>query len=499
MNARIHAAHPSAEDLMFAAIRSAIRGRERWQIDALHARPHYAVALERELSRHAVIRHAWANPLTGRLLLVYDPGVQRDEVHDRVRASFGIAPATPGEVRDWRTTWPRGFNRAPEELAAEQARLRLMLSGTVFAGVLAKRLLLGAGMFAGAPGFVTANALLTILGGYTALRRGGISSRTLLSAITLSLLTVSESIDGIGALVFAHAGELLETRAVRDTHATIRMLDSWWEHDALPQAVKTLRNDPLQTAALLASGAALLVTQDPQRSLAMLVGASPVAGPESRITARALSLRHALANGILFRDPEMVSSLPRRPAIVIGGIGALRGATKKFGPSLLSVGAQRVILFTSEKSTAARAAARDAGLDEFRANLKSARKLDALEAIRRDGYAPVTVAGDEDNSTELLAASDVGMAVVSRSAPETLPAADVLLLENDPLYVAVAIALMRRTSWIVREDEWLSRLVGVGGFLAATAGKLNIAGAARLHNYTRLAMELNSLRLALPS
>ena len=263
--------------------------------------------------------------------------------------------------------------------------------------------------------------------------------------------------------------------------------------------MKTLRNEPLQTAALLASAGALVVTRDPQRSLAMLVGASPVAGPESRITARALALGHALANGILFRDPEMVASLPRHPAIVIGGIGALKGATKKFGPSLHAAGARRVILLTSEKTSAARAAARDAGLVEVRANLTPGQKLDAVHSIRGDGYAPVTVAGNEDGETFLLAASDVGIALVSHSAPDTLHAADVLLLESDPLYVAVTLALMRRTSWIVREDEWLSRIVGVGGFLAATAGKLGISAASRLHNYTRFAMELNSLRLALPS
>ncbi|HYC93757.1 MAG TPA: hypothetical protein VEO54_31430 [Thermoanaerobaculia bacterium] len=484
---------------MSGAIRSAIRGRERWQVPALHARPRYAAAVERELSRHAIVRHAWANPLTGRLLVQYDPGVRAEEVHDRIRASLGIEPATPDELRDWRGAWPRGFNRRPEELAVQQARFRLMLSGTLFTGVLAKRLLFGAGMFAGAHGFVIANAALTILGGYTALRRGGISSRTVLQTITLGLLAATESLDGIGALLFAHAGELLETRAVRDTHAAIRMLDSWWERDALPQRVHTLRDDPFQTMALVASAAALLVTQDPQRSMAMLVGSSPVAGPESRITARALSLSHALKNGILFRDPETVSSLPRRPAVVIGGVEALRGATKKFGPALRSAGARRVLLLTSEKTPAARAAAREAGIDEVRANLRPERKLAALQALRGDGYAPVAVAGGEEGEAALLAASDIGLAVVARSAPETLHAADVLLLESDPRYLAVALALMQRTSSIVREDEWLSRIVGVAGFTAAAAGKLSVASASRLHNYTRLAMEANSLRLVFRS
>src|SRR5437879_1605527 len=114
------------------AIRSAIPGRERWQIGSLRSQPSYAVAIERALSRHAPVRYAWANPLTGRLLLQYDPGVQPEEVHDRLYASLNAAPATTDELHEWRTSWPRGFNRSLEDIAVEQARRRLILSAGLF-------------------------------------------------------------------------------------------------------------------------------------------------------------------------------------------------------------------------------------------------------------------------------------------------------------------------------------------------------------------------------
>lgn len=391
------------------AIRSAIPGRERWQIGSLRSRPSFAVAIERALSRHAPVRYAWANPLTGRLLLQYDPGVRPEEVHDRLHASLGVAPASADELHEWRTTWPRGFNRSLEEVAVEQARLRLILSAGLFAGVLAKRAILGAGIFAGSPLWLQASSIMTIITGYAALRRGfdtvltagGFSSGTLLSATTLGLLAAVESLDGLGAHVVASAGELYEKTLVRNAHDTIRS-----------SGYEVLTSNPdlgdrfeiVSTAALIASLGTYAVTGDHQRSIAMLVGSVPVASSESRITARALALGHALRHGILFRDTQLLSS--------------------------------------HETPT---------------------------------------------------------FAVLGRSSNEEINTAGVLLIDDDAGRRDYAKALIARTSGIVGQDEWMSRIIGIAGFIAAAAGKLSSANASRLHNYTRLAMELNSLRLVTSS
>lgn len=228
----------------------------------------------------------------------------------------------------------------------------------------------------------------------------------------------------------------------------------------------------------------------------MLVGACPVAAPEARITARALSLRNANQAGIVFRHEDTLSSLPSRVALVFSGTAALQGATRTYGAALRAAGARRVLLLTSASGRAAAGAARRVGIGEWRGNLKPDAKLDVLSALRAEGLAPVVVAGGEEGDPAVLRWADVGVAIVPRSAPEAIQAADVLLVDPDPLSVAAALRLMRRTSGIVRQDQWLSRIAGIAGFTAAAFGKLHLAGAQRLHNYTRLAMELNSLRLA---
>jgi cation transport ATPase len=85
--------------------------------------------------------------------------------------------------------------------------------------------------------------------------------------------------------------------------------------------------------------------------------------------------------------------------------------------------------------------------------------------------------------------------VIGRSSTDEINTADVLLIDDDPERRDYANALIARTSNIVSQDEWVSRLVGIAGFIAAAAGKLTASQASRLHNSTRLAMELNSLRL----
>ncbi len=387
------------------AIRSAIPGRERWQIEPIRSRPRYAAALERELSRHAPVRGAWANPLSGRLLVQYDRGVARSEVQDRVHASLGIEPLTPDELHDWRATWPRGFNRSADEIAVAQARTRLLLSGTLFAGLLAKRALLGAGMFAGSPALVTASSIMTIITGYTALRRGfdtasgivGVNGRTMLTVATLALHVAAESIDGLAAVAAAHAFELLEAKSVRDVRTMIRTLELSPDppQRVPPPKLFTLAHD----AALLASGGMYLATGDYDRALAMLIGAQPLTAHEALVAANAISLHKGLQRGIYFREEPW-----------------------------------------------------------------------------------------------LLDPDDLAIAVLSQSSPEDIAAASVLV--EEPEAVDEAVRIIRRTSRVRNEERVVSTIAGIAGFTAAAMGKLSPANASQLHNYTRLAMELNSLRLA---
>lgn len=377
---------------MSVTLRSAIPGRERWQVDPLRSHPRYAAAIERELSLLPPVRSAWANPITGRLLLEYDP---RDEVP--LEAALDAAPLSPEETHEWRASWPRGFTRSPLDRAVDLARTRMILSGTLFAGLVAKRALFGAGMFAGSPLFATASSVMTIISGYTILRgsfnalsgTAGVDGRTVHTATALALHIAADSLDGIGALFTANAFEWLEAKSLRDMAATM---------DAAPRREKPDSLISFNTAALVASGGVFVLTGDAEQSLAMLLGGVPLASKEALVAANALSLHNAVKRGIRFRDENTLTAL-------------------------------------------------------------------------RDPNAKIIVS---DDPTDLNA--------------------DVIVENIDD--VDEALRLIRRTSNVVNQSQWVSRVIGAAGFTAAAFGRLSPVAASKLHNYTRLAMELNSLRLA---
>ncbi|MEA2329000.1 MAG: manganese-transporting P-type ATPase [Thermoanaerobaculia bacterium] len=489
-------------------IRSAVAGRERWQVDALRAEPRYAVAVERDLSRYEPIRHVRANPLTGRLLVAYDAGVPRTHVRNRVDAALGVDEVDDADFDAWRASWPNGYDRRPQDEAVDQARVRLILSGALLAGLVVDRVLIGGAPLAGAPMLVTASAVVTIFNGYSTLRDAfdrvtsiaGVSGQTVLTSAHLALLIAAESLSGVSALFVAHAGEWLEKRAIRDSRNHLLVLD-----DGLPlppprpprpeSAVFTT----MSNAALLASGGTFVATGDARRALAMLVGASHSAASESRTTARALALRHAIAEGILFRDPDTVTELPAPAALVFDGIAPLRNAVLADGELLLRAGAMRTILLSRVHEELAREVALRAGIDEWHGGFTVDDKLEAIAMLRRQGLAPVVVAGDAEADPLVLEASDLGIALAGSTSPEAVRAADVVLTRDGLHHVARALALISRAGGVIRQNDWMSGLTGAAGFTAAAFGRLNAANAAEIHHYARLAMELNSLRLALPS
>lgn len=82
---------------------SATRGRERWEVRAIHRRPHAARELEGALLRHAAVLSVSANPATGRALVFYNPASPRPNVaallvnfSERVGPRRGLAPAPGG-------------------------------------------------------------------------------------------------------------------------------------------------------------------------------------------------------------------------------------------------------------------------------------------------------------------------------------------------------------------------------------------------------------------
>jgi Cu+-exporting ATPase len=155
----------------------------------------------------------------------------------------------------------------------------------------------------------------------------------------------------------------------------------------------------------------------------------------------------------------------------------MRSSSKAAVRRLESQGVTAIMLTGDNDATAAHIA-KEAGIDQYRANVRPGDKAAQVRALRTAGTL-VGMAGDGVNDAPALAAADVSFALSSGS-DIAIEAADVTLMRNDLMSVADAVSLSRATVAKIRQNLFFAFVYNVLGIPLAAAGMLNpvIAGAA---------------------
>ena len=135
-------------------------------------------------------------------------------------------------------------------------------------------------------------------------------------------------------------------------------------------------------------------------------------------------------------------------------IGALREA-----------GIRKTVMLTGDLPAVAQAVAGQLQLDEFHAGLLPADKVACVEALLPEG--PLAFAGDGINDAPVLARADLGIAMGALGSDAAIEAADVVLMDDKPSKLALAIRIARRTLRIARENVWFA--IGVKLLVLALA------------------------------
>jgi P-type Cu+ transporter len=137
-----------------------------------------------------------------------------------------------------------------------------------------------------------------------------------------------------------------------------------------------------------------------------------------------------------------------------------------------------VVMITGDNAATAKAVAKAAGIDDFRAGVLPADKAAAVAAFKAQGRVTGMV-GDGVNDAPALAAADVSFAIGAGSAV-AIEAADITVIRNDLNAVVDAILLSRATLAKIRQNLFLAFAYNVLGIPLAALGMLNpvIAGAA---------------------
>jgi P-type Cu+ transporter len=169
------------------------------------------------------------------------------------------------------------------------------------------------------------------------------------------------------------------------------------------------------------------------------------------------------------------------PAPRVLGLFAFEDAPKPSAAAavrrLVATG-MRVVLLTGDNAASANALAARLGIAEVHADVLPADKT-AVIARLQEGGQRVAMVGDGINDAPALAAADVGMAMASGS-DIAMHAAGVTLMRGEPMLVADAIAISRRTVAKIRQNLFWAFAYNVVGIPLAALGWLNpvLAGAA---------------------
>lgn len=126
--------------------------------------------------------------------------------------------------------------------------------------------------------------------------------------------------------------------------------------------------------------------------------------------------------------------------------------------SLKSAGVRRTVMLTGDRREVGEDVAKQLGLDEVHTELLPAEKVERVEALleaKADGQSLIFV-GDGMNDAPVLARADVGMAMGGLGSDAAIEAADVVIMDDKPSKVALAIALARRTVGIAMQNAWFA-------------------------------------------
>ena len=121
---------------------------------------------------------------------------------------------------------------------------------------------------------------------------------------------------------------------------------------------------------------------------------------------------------------------------------------------LRAQGVARTVILTGDNAKTAEVAAKETGVDEVKSNLLPEDKVREVERLLDEKPANTSLAfvGDGVNDAPVLSRADIGIAMGALGSDAAIEAADIVLMDDDPRKIALAMKIARKTLAIAKEN-----------------------------------------------
>ncbi len=142
--------------------------------------------------------------------------------------------------------------------------------------------------------------------------------------------------------------------------------------------------------------------------------------------------------------------------------------------ALKRIGVEKAVMLTGDRAKVADHVAQRLGVDEVHSELLPADKVAQVERLLGQSGGKLAFVGDGINDAPVLSRADIGIAMGAMGSDAAIEAADVVLMDDDPLKIAKAIRISRKCIRIVYENIAFALIVKALCLLLVAVGAANM-------------------------
>ena len=137
-------------------------------------------------------------------------------------------------------------------------------------------------------------------------------------------------------------------------------------------------------------------------------------------------------------------------------------------------GVTRTVMLTGDTESVAGQVAAELGIDEVYSELLPEGKVEKVEELLERKEGKLAFVGDGINDAPVLSRADVGIAMGAMGSDAAIEAADVVLMDDDPLKIVKAVRISRKCLRIVHENIWFAIGIKAACLLLGALGIANM-------------------------